>query len=67
MTGEGGARHGATPRLQTLCLPLLPAIAAAGLEALAPSLAQCTRLDLTGCTSLSRVLLPDSPLLQSVR
>lgn len=38
-----------------------------GLEAAAPSLAKCRRLDLTGCTSLSRLLLPDAAALQSVR
>ncbi|KAL4442936.1 hypothetical protein ABPG77_008427 [Micractinium sp. CCAP 211/92] len=39
---------------------------AEGLEAAAPSLVKCRRLDLTGCTSLSRLLLPDAAALQSV-
>ena len=38
----------------------------AGLEALAPSLSKCTRLDLTGCTALSRLLLPDAGALRHV-
>jgi len=39
----------------------------AGLEAAAPSLAKCTSLNLTGCTSLSRLLLPEATALRSVR
>lgn len=39
---------------------------AEGLDAAASSLAKCRRLDLTGCTSLSRLLLPEAASLQSV-
>ncbi|PRW58889.1 F-box LRR-repeat 15 [Chlorella sorokiniana] len=39
---------------------------AEGLEAAAPSLTKCTSLDLTGCTGLSRLLLPDSTALRSI-
>lgn len=43
------------------CIPL------PGLEAAAPSLTKCTSLDLTGCTTLSRLLLPDATALRSIR
>ncbi|KAL4457659.1 hypothetical protein ABPG75_012524 [Micractinium tetrahymenae] len=39
---------------------------AEGLEAAAASLTKCKRLDLTGCTSLSRLLLPEAVFLQTV-
>jgi hypothetical protein len=41
--------------------------AAAGLEASAAALSKCVALDLSGCTGLSRLLLPEATALQTVR
>jgi hypothetical protein len=44
-----------------------PPVYPAGLEAAAASLAGCRSLDLTGCTALSRLLLPEAAALRAVR